>query len=118
MLFVSLLSPEGKGKEAIAYLKKLKAPRGITVHDVYVTFGSYDAVVVFEAPDPKKAMSFAVDIGIETGYLIETLGAVPAKKIWAIQCFSDDWVSPANGFRGGEYEREKGEETKGAAEEK
>jgi len=59
MLFVSLLSPEGKGKEAIAYLKKLKAPRGITVHDVYVTFG----------------------IGIETGYLIETLGAVPAKEM-------------------------------------
>jgi uncharacterized protein with GYD domain len=81
MLFVSLLSPEGKGKEAIAYLKKLKAPRGITVHDVYVTFGSYDAVVVFEAPDPKRAMSFAVDIGIETGYLIETLGAVPAKEM-------------------------------------
>jgi uncharacterized protein with GYD domain len=81
MLFVSLLSPEGKGKEAIAYLKKLKAPRGITVHDVYLTFGSYDAVVVFEAPDPKKAMSFAVDIGIETGYLIETLGAVPAKEM-------------------------------------
>jgi len=27
-------------------------------------------------------------------------------------------VSPASGFRGGEYEREKGEETKEAAEEK
>ena len=27
MLFMSLLSPKGKGKEAIAYLKKLKAPQ-------------------------------------------------------------------------------------------
>jgi uncharacterized protein with GYD domain len=81
MLYMSLLSPKGKGKEAIAYLKKLKAPRGITIHDVYVTFGRYDGVVLFEAPDPKKAVSFAVDIGIETGYLIETLGAVSSKEI-------------------------------------
>ena len=81
MLFMSLLSPKGKGKEAIAYLKKLKAPRGITVHDVYVTLGRYDGVVVFEAPDPKKAMSFVMDIGIETGYLVETLSAVPVKEM-------------------------------------
>jgi uncharacterized protein with GYD domain len=81
MLFVSLLSPKGKGKEAIAYLKRLRAPRGITIHDVYVTFGRYDAVVIFEAPDSKRAVSFAVDIGIETGYLIETLAAVPAKQV-------------------------------------
>jgi len=81
MLYMSLLSPIGKGKEAIAYLKKLKAPRGITIHDVYFTFGQYDGVVVFEASDAKKAMSFVVDIGIETGYLIETLGAIPAKEI-------------------------------------
>ena len=80
MLFMSLLSPKGKGKEAIAYLKKLKAPRGITIHDVYITFGRYDGVVVFEAPDPKKAMSFVVDVGIETGYLVETLAAIPVKE--------------------------------------
>jgi len=81
MLFVSLLSPKGKGKEAIAYLKKLKAPRGITIHGAYATFGRYDGVVAFEAPDLKKAVSFAVDVGIQTGYLIETLGAVPVKEI-------------------------------------
>ena len=83
MLFMSLLSPtpKGKGKEAIAYLKKVKAPRGITIHDVYVTFGRYNGVLVFEAPDAKKAMSFVVDIGTETGYLVETLGAVPANEV-------------------------------------
>ena len=81
MLFMSLLSPIGKGREAIDYLKKLKAPRGITIDDVYITFGRYDGVVVFEAPNPKTAMSFVVNVGIETGYLIETLGAVPAKEV-------------------------------------
>jgi len=81
MLFMSLLSPKGKGKEAIDYLKKLKAPKGIVIHDVYVTFGRYDGAVVFEAPNPKTAMSFVVNVGIETGYLIETLGAVPAKEV-------------------------------------
>jgi uncharacterized protein with GYD domain len=81
MLFMSLLSPKGKGREAIDYLKKLKAPKGITIHDVYITFGRYDGVVVFEAPTPKTAMSFVVDVGIKTGYLIETLNAVPAKEV-------------------------------------
>ena len=81
MFFVSLLSPKGKGREAMDYLKRLKAPKGITVHGAYVTFGRYDGVVAFEAPDLKKAMDFVVDIGIQTGYLVETLNAVPAKEI-------------------------------------
>ena len=81
MLFMSLLSPVGKGREAIDYLKKLKAPKGIILHDVYITFGRYDGVVVFEAPNPKTAMSFVLDIGIETDYIVETLSAVPAKEV-------------------------------------
>ena len=81
MFFVSLLSPKGKGKEAIGYLKRLEAPKGITLHGVYITFGQYDGVFAFEAPDIKKAMDFAVTVGIETGYLVETLTAVPAKEM-------------------------------------
>jgi uncharacterized protein with GYD domain len=81
MLFVSLLSPEGNGKEAIAYLKKLKAPKGITIRDVCVTLGSYDGVILFEAPDTKTAVKFALETGIATGYLIETLNAVPVKEL-------------------------------------
>jgi uncharacterized protein with GYD domain len=81
MFFVSLLSPKGKGKEAITYLKKLKSPKGITIHGVYVTFGRYDGVFAFEAPDLKKAMDFVVTVGIGTGYLVETLIAIPAKEI-------------------------------------
>jgi uncharacterized protein with GYD domain len=81
MFFVSLLSPEGKGREAIAYLKKLKAPRGIMIHGAYITFGRYDGVVAFEAPDLKRAMDFVVTVGIETGYLVETLSAIPIKEV-------------------------------------
>jgi uncharacterized protein with GYD domain len=81
MLFMSLLSPKGKGKEAVDYLKKLKAPQGIKVHDVYVTLGRYDGVLVFEAPDPKTAMNFVMEIGFATDYTIETLTAIPAKEL-------------------------------------
>jgi len=81
MLFMSLLSPKGKGKEAVDYLRRLKAPQGITIHDGYVTFGRYDGVVVFEASDPGMAMSFVFDIGFETDYTVETLSAVPAREV-------------------------------------
>jgi uncharacterized protein with GYD domain len=81
MLFMSLLSPRGVGKEAVDYLKKLKAPKGITIHDVYVTLGRYDGVVVFEASNPKAAMRFVLDIGFETDYLVETLSIIPAKEV-------------------------------------
>jgi len=81
MLFVSLLSPKGKGKEAVDYLKKLKAPQGIKVHDVYVTFGRYDGVILFEAPDAKTALNFVMETGFATDYTIETLTAVSAKEL-------------------------------------
>ena len=81
MLFVSLLSPKGKGKEAVDYLKKLKAPQGIKVHDVYVTFGRYDGVILFEAPDAKTALNFVMETGFATDYTIETLTAIPAKEL-------------------------------------
>lgn len=66
MLFMSSLSPRGMGKEAVDYLRKLKALNGITLHDVYVIFGRYDGVVVFEAANPKVAMRFVLDIAFET----------------------------------------------------
>jgi uncharacterized protein with GYD domain len=81
MLFVSLLSPKGKGKEAVDYLKRLKAPQGIKIRDVYLTLGRYDGVIVFEAPDSKTALNFAMDTGFATDYTIETLSAIPAKEL-------------------------------------
>lgn len=81
MLFVSLLSPKGKGKKAVDYLKKLKAPQGIKIHDVYVTLGRYDGVIVFEAVDARTAMDFAMETGFATDYAIETLTAVPVIEL-------------------------------------
>ncbi len=81
MLFVTLLAPKGKGEAAVGYLKKLKAPRDIVVRDVYFTLGRYDSVVIFEAPDAKTAMNFAMEIGFATDYSVETLTAVPAKEL-------------------------------------
>ena len=81
MLFLTLLSPKGKGTEAIKYLKELKAPQGITLRVIYFTFGRYDGVIVFEAPDPKTAMTFVMETGFATDYGGETLTAVPAGEL-------------------------------------
>jgi len=81
VLFVTLLAPKGKGEAAVRYLKKLKAPRGITVRDVYFTLGRYDSVIIFEAPDTKTAMNFAMEVGFATDYSVETMTAVPAKEL-------------------------------------
>ncbi|KPV65087.1 MAG: hypothetical protein AOA65_0466 [Candidatus Bathyarchaeota archaeon BA1] len=35
--FISLLVLKGKGVEAVKYLKELKAPKGVTIRDVYFT---------------------------------------------------------------------------------
>ncbi len=81
MLFVTLLCPKGKGREAISYLKELKAPQGITIHDVYLTLGRYDGLIVFEAPDVGAAMNFVMETGFTTEYAVETLTAIPAKEL-------------------------------------
>ena len=81
MLFVTLLSPKGKGAEAVNYLKELKAPAGITIRDVYFTFGRYDGIIVFEAPEAKTAMNFVMETGFATDYSVETLAAIPAKEL-------------------------------------
>ncbi len=81
MLFISLLSPKGGGKGAVDYLKKLKTSKGINVYDVYFTFGRYDGVIVFEAPDTKTAMNFVMEAGFATDYTMETLTAIPAAEL-------------------------------------
>ena len=80
MLFITLLTPKGKGREAVTYLKKLEAPKGIKVLDIYFTMGRYDGVIIFEATDAKTAINFAADVGFTTDYLAETLTAIPAKE--------------------------------------
>ena len=81
MLFVTLLCPKGKGREGISYLKELKAPQGITIHDVYLTLGRYDGLILFEAPDLSVAMNFVMETGFATDYTTETLTAIPVKEL-------------------------------------
>jgi uncharacterized protein with GYD domain len=85
MMFISLLSPKGKGKEALDYLRKLKPPKGIKIHGVYLTLGRYDAVVIFEVTDVNKAMTFAIETGFATDYTVETLTAIPIKDLRLLQ---------------------------------
>jgi uncharacterized protein with GYD domain len=81
MLFVTLMTPKGKGNEAVKYLRDVKAPEGIKIRDVYFTFGRYDGILIFEAPDESAAMKFVMDMGFATQYTMETLVAVPAREL-------------------------------------
>lgn len=81
MLFATLMLPKGKGADAVKYLKDLKVPKGIKIHDVYFAFGRYDGIMIFEAPDERTAMNFVMETGFATGYTMETLIVVPAREI-------------------------------------
>ncbi len=81
MLFVTLLKPKGKGEDAIGHLKRLKAPAGIVLREVYFTFGRYDGVIIFEAASETEAMRFIMQTGFATQYTLESLIAVSAKKL-------------------------------------
>lgn len=73
--------PKGKGADAVKYLKELKAPKGVKIREIYFTFGRYDGIIVFEAPDEATAMKFVMQTGFSTQYAMETLVAVPANQI-------------------------------------
>jgi uncharacterized protein with GYD domain len=81
VLFVTLLSPKGKGTDAVKYLKGLKEKEGVKIKGVYFTFGRYDGIIIFEASDERAAMKFVMETGFSTQYTVETLIAVPAKEI-------------------------------------
>jgi uncharacterized protein with GYD domain len=81
VLFITLLSPKGKGIDAVKYLKALKEKESIKIRDVFFTFGRYDGAIIFEAPNEKEAMRFVMETGFSTQYTLETLVAVPAKEI-------------------------------------
>ncbi len=81
MLFVTLLSPRGRGADAVKNLKELRAPEGITIREVFFTFGRYDGIIVFEAASEAAAMRFVMQTGFNTHYTMETLIAIPPSKI-------------------------------------
>jgi uncharacterized protein with GYD domain len=81
MLFITLLSPRGKGVDAVKYLKSLKEIGNIKIRDTFFTFGRYDGIIIFEAPNEKEAMKFVMETGFSTQYTMETLVAVPGKEM-------------------------------------
>ena len=81
MLFITLLSPKGKGIDAVKYLKNLKEKENAKIRDVFFTFGRYDGIIIFEVPDEREAMKFVMETGFSTQYNVETLIAVPAKEL-------------------------------------
>lgn len=81
MLFITLMKPKGKGVNAVKYLKQLKSRGEVKILDVYFTFGRYDGVIIFEAPNEEEAMKFIMETGFATQYTMETLVAVPAERL-------------------------------------
>lgn len=80
-MFITLLSPKGKGMDAVKYLKTLKEKEGIKIRDAFFTFGRYDGIIIFEAPDERAAMKFVMETAFSTQYTVETLVAVSAKEL-------------------------------------
>lgn len=81
MLFITLMKPKGKGANAVEYLKKLRGKDKVKIVSVYFTFGRYDGIIIFEAPNEEAAMKFVMETGFATQYMMETLIAVPAEKL-------------------------------------
>lgn len=81
VLFITLMKPKGKGTNAVEYLKQLKSRGAIKIIDVYFTFGRYDGVIIFEAPNEEEAIKFVMETGFATQYTMETLVAVSAEKL-------------------------------------
>ncbi len=81
MLFVTLLSPKGKGVDAVKYLKTLKDKGDVKIKELLFTFGRYDGIIIFEAPSERAAMKFVMETGFSTQYSVETLVAIPAREL-------------------------------------
>jgi len=81
MSFVTLLSPKGKGIDAVKYLKSLEEKESVKIRGVFFTFGRYDGIIIFETPDKRAAMKFVMETDLSTEYSVETLIAVPAKEL-------------------------------------
>ncbi len=59
MIFVSTLDViPGKGNELQKIIKSLKIPKDIKIREFLSLFGKPDYLLIFEAPNEEKAMSF------------------------------------------------------------
>ena len=81
MFFVALIKMKGKVTPAFvkASLENCKnPPPGIRFHSVFATLGQYDFIIIFEAPDEKTALKWAIPWGefCES----QTMSAVPYEE--------------------------------------
>ncbi len=63
MFFVALLKMKGKVTQAFIEATQNSCknpPTDIKYHSVFCTLGQYDFVIIFEAPDEKEAMKWAI----------------------------------------------------------
>jgi uncharacterized protein with GYD domain len=63
MIVITLLRLKGKGMEVFKHLKELKTPTDVAIHNVYFTFGQYDATIIIETLATKTSMNFFMEIG-------------------------------------------------------
>ena len=70
-----------KTKGSTDCLRQPRAPEGIAICDICVTFDRCDGVIVFQARHEKIALNSAIEIGFAANYRIETLGALPVKEL-------------------------------------
>jgi uncharacterized protein with GYD domain len=85
MIFISLLKVlPGKVAEQPHFIKRImtvQPPQGIKIVGSYLLFGRFDGAIIFEAPDPKRAMDFIIKVASPGVYETETLIAMPAEDL-------------------------------------
>jgi uncharacterized protein with GYD domain len=62
-------------------VKELAKKFGVTAKQFYWTLGSYDLVVIFEAPDAAAMMAMGMSIGMSGNVRTHTLQALSAEEM-------------------------------------
>jgi uncharacterized protein with GYD domain len=77
---VKLKNPPSKQLNEAVDAKRAEAEKwGVKFHDVFYTLGKYDIVSIFEAPDEKVAMRFAMSLAPEASG--QTLVAISRDEV-------------------------------------
>lgn len=89
--FISLISLTERGEEDIRHtvdranaFRETAAKAGASVKDIYWTLGSYDGVLIFEAPDAQTATSLMLSLGSKGNVRTQTLPAFDSDQIKSI----------------------------------
>lgn len=85
--YISLIEYTQQGIENVKHspdrldaARQLAESMGANLQSYDLTFGRYDAVAVFEAPDDETAARFALRVGSEGAISTETMRAFPEEE--------------------------------------